>query len=202
MTERRTTRSQITRATLLRSAGTEFEHYGYGGGSINRTLNTAEKAKGTLYFHFKSKFDLAEAVLDEAEAVYTAIGKQWCAEGGIDPLDAITFMVRDAAHAYDRDSAVRAEAKLTLEPVFSDRRPTKAWQNAVADLALRAHEMHPLGEGFTAEKFAQVLATMLAGQRYMAQMVPVAEPESIQGRYGESLDVVFAAAGIDGRRRP
>jgi AcrR family transcriptional regulator len=201
MTQRRPPqrRSLTTRATLIDAAATEFAHHGYGDGSVNRVLHKAGKTKGALYFHFSSKFTLAEAVLDEAKAIYSAIGERWRADRGVGiaPVDAIAFMVRDAAHVYDHDMAVRAEARLTLEPEFADHRPIDSWQDAVTDLARRADETTGLREGFTADKFARVLTTTLAGQRYLDQVVPVGEPESIRSRYDESLDVVFAAAGID-----
>lgn len=192
-------RSLVTRAALMKAAATEFAQHGYGDGSVNRVLREAGNTKGALYFHFPSKLALAEAVLDEAQAIYDAIGERWRAERGVGiaPVDAITFMVRDAAHVYDYDMAVRAEARLTLEPEFADRSPLDTWQSAVADLARRAAETNCLRKGFTADKFARVLTTTLAGQRYMAQVVQIGEPESIKGRYEESLDVVFAAAGIE-----
>lgn len=189
MTQRRPTqeRSWLTRAALREAAATEFERYGYLGGSVNRILDKSGKTKGSLYFHFTSKFDIAEAVLDEAEAVYTAIGEKWSADDRVEPADAIAFMVHDAADAYDRNSAVRAESRMALEFDFSDRRSSDTWQDAVADLARRADETQPFREGFTAAKFARLLATSLAGQRYIHRMVPVGEPESIHGRYDESL---------------
>ncbi|WP_052073718.1 TetR/AcrR family transcriptional regulator [Rhodococcoides fascians] len=201
MTQRRAPqrRSLITRAALIKAAAHEFAHHGYGDGSVNRALRETGNTKGALYFHFPSKLALAEAVLDEAEAIYNAIGERWRTDRGVGiaPVDAIEFMVRDAAHVYDHDMAVRAEARLTLEPEFAVHRPLDRWQNAVAELARRAVETDGLREGFTADKFARVLTTTLAGQRYMARVVEIGEPESIRGRYEESLDVVFAAAGID-----
>jgi AcrR family transcriptional regulator len=201
MTQRRPPqqRSLITRAALIRAAATEFAQHGYADGSVNRVLHKTRNTKGSLYFHFSSKHALAEAVLYEAEAIYTAIGERWRTDRGvgITPVHAITLMVRDAAHVYGHDIAVRAEARLTLEPEFTGHRPLHAWQNAVADLARRADETIGFREGFTAGKFARVLTTTLAGQRYMAHVVQIGEPKSIRERYHESLDIVFAAAGID-----
>lgn len=191
MTQRR---ALATRAGLVDAAATEFARNGYGGSSTNRIPDIAGSTKGAMYFHFESKRDLADAVLDAAASVYSTIGEQWSAEDGVHPIAAIASMVADAAHAFDHNPAVRAEARLSLEPEFADRDPVAGWEDAVADLANKADELGCLASYFTVEKFARVLATGLAGQRYMALVMPFGEAESIWGRYDEFLDAVLAAA--------
>ncbi|MGW0345992.1 ScbR family autoregulator-binding transcription factor [Streptomyces anthocyanicus] len=54
-----------TREQLLRAAAEVFDASGYAGASINRILDRAELTAGAMYFHFKSKEDLARAVILE-----------------------------------------------------------------------------------------------------------------------------------------
>jgi hypothetical protein len=60
--------------------------------------------------------------------------------------------------------------------------------------AARLAESDCLMSEFTADRFARALATMLAGQRYVARNVPIGDAESIRSRYSESLDIVLTAA--------
>lgn len=147
-----------------------------------------------MYFHFASKREMAEAVLDTAAAVYTAIAERWTTEDGIDPLDAITGMVDDAAQAFTDDVSLRAEARLSVEPELSARKPSAAWDAAVLVLVGRAAESGCLRADFTAEKFLRVLAAPLAGHRLLAHIVHTGLAVSIRSRYRESLETVVAAA--------
>jgi hypothetical protein len=96
-------------------------------GSRRRTSYVAGNTKGALRFHFRSKCELADAVLDRAEAAYTAI-VEWCR-----PVSTFIASRRSRGwsatlpHAYDHDIVVRAEFKLTLETEFDDRDPTSRW---------------------------------------------------------------------------
>ena len=64
-------RAVKTRENLLHGAATEFARHGYTAASIVRILDTTACSKGAMYFHFASKRDMAEAVLDTAAAAYT-----------------------------------------------------------------------------------------------------------------------------------
>lgn len=191
MTQQRAVR---TRANLLAGAATEFARYGYTSASIIRILDNTACSKGAMYFHFSSKHEMAEAVLDTAAASYKAIAERWAAAKGTDPLDAITGMVADAAQAFTDDVSLRAEARLSVEPEFSARRPFAAWDATILVLASKAAESGFLRECFNAEKFVRVLAAPLAGHRLLAHIVPAGVAGSIRSGYTESLETVLTAA--------
>lgn len=187
-------RAVRTRANIVRGAATEFAQYGYAGSSITRILDNTSSTKGAMYFHFSSKREIAAAVLDTATAAYTAIATRWSTADGVPPLDAIVGMVDDAAQAFDHDVSLRAEARLSVEPDLHAHRSSAAWEAAVLELARRAAESGSLRAGFTAEKFARVLAASLAGYRLLAHIVPTGFRASISSGYRECLDTVLAAA--------
>ncbi|WP_206509751.1 TetR/AcrR family transcriptional regulator [Rhodococcus sp. KRD197] len=187
-------RAVKTRAALIAGAAREFANYGYAASSVNRILDTTGCTKGAMYFHFASKQELAEAVLDAAATVYSTIATRWATEVDVHSLDAIAGLVDDAATAFSDEPALRAEARLSLEPEFIDRRPTLAWEEAAVQLAAEADELECLRNGFTAEKFGRVLAVSLAGHRLLAHIVPVGVTASVRSGYTESLDTVVAAA--------
>ncbi|MDJ0362213.1 TetR/AcrR family transcriptional regulator [Rhodococcus sp. H29-C3] len=187
-------RAVRTRADLLAGAATEFARHGYVASSVNGILDNTACTKGSMYFHFASKREMAEAVLDYAAALYAAIAERWSTTDGIDSLVAIRAMVDDAAQAFTEEVSLRAEVRLSVEPEFSARRPLSVWNGAVLVLASRAAESGWLREGFTAEKFVRVLAAPLAGHRLLAHIVPAGVAVAIRSGYRESLETVLAAA--------
>lgn len=191
MTQQRAVR---TRADLVSGAATEFARYGYAASSVNRILDNTACTKGAMYFHFGSKRNMAEAVLDAAAAVYAAIADRWASEPGVDPVAAITGLVDDAACAYDVEVVLRAETRLSLDPEFLDRRPSRVWETSALRLADIAAEMGFLCNGFSAEKLVRVLAVSLAGCRLLQIESAGAVGHSIRSGYTESLEVVLAAA--------
>jgi AcrR family transcriptional regulator len=54
-----------TRQTLVECAFEEIYEHGYAGASLDRILAKTDLTKGALYHHFKSKADLAHAVIDD-----------------------------------------------------------------------------------------------------------------------------------------
>lgn len=191
MTQQRAVR---TRAAVIAGAATEFAQHGYVGASVNRIIESTPVTKGAMYFHFPTKGAMAEAILDNAAAVYTAIANRWTAVDGVHPFEAIAGMVDDAAQAFDEDVALRAEARLTVETEFAPRQPLLALDTAVLDLAGRANESGCLREEFTAAKFVRVLSASLAGHRLLAHTAPLGIAASLEAGYRESVDTVLAAS--------
>ncbi|MGW1819191.1 ScbR family autoregulator-binding transcription factor [Streptomyces sp. NPDC002125] len=55
-----------TRRVFLEAAAEVFDEHGYDAATISAILERAGHTRGALYFHFKSKEELARGVLDEA----------------------------------------------------------------------------------------------------------------------------------------
>ena len=53
-----------TREKILDAAQQLLLDYGYGGTSIDQVIHAAGITKGAFFYHFKSKNDLAQALLD------------------------------------------------------------------------------------------------------------------------------------------
>lgn len=187
-------RAVRTRAAVIAGAATEFAQHGYVGASVNRIIESTTVTKGAMYFHFPSKGSMAEAILDNAAAVYAAIANRWITVDGVHPFDAIAGMVDDAAQAYYEEVALRAEARLTVETEFVPRQPLLALDTAVFELASKADESGCLREDFTAAKFVRVLSASLAGHRLLAHTAPTGIAASLEAGYRESVDTVLAAS--------
>jgi AcrR family transcriptional regulator len=60
---KRQERALRTRETVLRAAAEIFDEHGYHAASIRLIMERAQVTQGGMYFHFKSKRDIAEAVV-------------------------------------------------------------------------------------------------------------------------------------------
>ncbi|MEV6259567.1 ScbR family autoregulator-binding transcription factor [Streptomyces sp. NPDC051784] len=68
MARQRQERAERTRAALISAAAEIFDQLGYHGAGLNAILQKAGTTTGAMYFHFKSKEDLARAVIVEQAA--------------------------------------------------------------------------------------------------------------------------------------
>ena len=68
MARQRQERAERTRAALISAAAEMFDQVGYHGAGLNAILKRAETTTGAMYFHFKSKEELARAVIVEQAA--------------------------------------------------------------------------------------------------------------------------------------
>lgn len=58
-------RAEVTRSAILDGAARAFDAEGYHGTSLGDIVKEAGVTKGALYFHFGSKEELAQALVDE-----------------------------------------------------------------------------------------------------------------------------------------
>lgn len=81
-------RLAVTRATLLREARLIFAASGYDAAATEEIVQRAEVTRGALYYHFKDKRAVFEAIVEEvASEIAAAIDER--AELGGDPLQAL-----------------------------------------------------------------------------------------------------------------
>ncbi len=69
MTEQLDRRADATRLQILRAASHEFARKSYSQVSLDDILAQAEVTKGAMYFHFRSKHELALAIIDRQSAL-------------------------------------------------------------------------------------------------------------------------------------
>lgn len=191
-------RAILTRASLINSAACEFAEHSYASASVNTILDTAGCTKGAMYFHSKSKVELADAVLDEARTIYSRIIKPWLAHpnSGIDlgPLDAVRAMTLVVADATQTHIELRAETRLTFEPRYCIDRPSLVWESAADELFARAERAGTLGDYLSAEQATRALTTMVAGQRYISALTPTHAVEPASESFPALIETVLAAA--------
>ncbi|GGU18718.1 ScbR family autoregulator-binding transcription factor [Streptomyces violascens] len=108
MAEIRQERALRTREVLLRAAAEEFDEKGYAAALINQILARAGLTAGAMYFHFKSKEDLAVAVMNaQRHRIEPGLNAR-----GLQRLVDITLVW---AHQLRVDPLLRAGVRLAVE---------------------------------------------------------------------------------------
>lgn len=103
----------ITRATLLKTALTVFSAKGYSAATLDDVAKAAKMTRGAIYWHFKSKAELYNTLVEEVSARGVAVVQQAVAEGGslIEILRRV--FVRQCA-LIEEDKEARAVMELAL----------------------------------------------------------------------------------------
>lgn len=187
-------RARRTRAALVESAAAEFAKRGYAAASINDILEQSNATKGAMYFHFASKEELARAVLDEGLERYRVIVAKWAETKRFDPFVRLRGMVGDLGDALHNDVVIAAEFRLVIEPEFADEarvRGANVWGRAGYQLALEAQEQGLFRPGANLRRFVETVAALLAGQRYLADLV--VPGTDVRARFEACLDVPLEA---------
>ncbi|SNT42196.1 ScbR family autoregulator-binding transcription factor [Rhodococcoides kyotonense] len=154
-------RAENTRQAVLVGAAVSFEKYGYGTASLSTILSHAGVTKGAMYFHFSSKEDLANAVID-AQHQLAMDGLRAVVEHVPTALDALILASKELARQLVSDPVARGGMRLTLDigsiqpPV---QRPYVEWIEQVGELAARAAAEGDLADGVD----PKVLATFVVG---------------------------------------
>jgi AcrR family transcriptional regulator len=100
-----------TRESLLEAAAVIFERVGYGGATLEEIVLRADATKGALYFHFRSKADLAHAVLAAHYEGWDRILHD-AAAADLDAYDTLGHVVGALARATRGDPIARAGVRL------------------------------------------------------------------------------------------
>ena len=103
----------VTRATLLKTALTVFSAKGYSAATLDDVAKAAKMTRGAIYWHFKSKADLYNTLVEAVSARGAAVVQGAVAEGGtlIEILRRV--FVRQCA-LIEEDKEARAVMELAL----------------------------------------------------------------------------------------
>ncbi|MGC7151731.1 TetR family transcriptional regulator [Paenarthrobacter ureafaciens] len=135
-------RAKATRGAIIVGAAQVFEQHGFGTASISLVAEAAQVTKGALYFHFKSKDELAKAVLEEQHAIALAAGEIILAEKA-PALETMIQLCGAFGALLAEDLVMRAGIRLTLEAsAFNQdvRKPYEDWIATMGHLAGQAIE--------------------------------------------------------------
>ncbi|MFJ4184859.1 ScbR family autoregulator-binding transcription factor [Kitasatospora sp. NPDC089509] len=107
-------RAVRTRRLILEAAASVFDEYGYEGATIGEVVARAGVTRGAVYFHFASKRELAQGVVEE-QFGQDDLPERHC------KLQEFVDMGMVVAHLMPRDPLLSAGARLSLgQDVFGD----------------------------------------------------------------------------------
>ncbi|MEU6812681.1 ScbR family autoregulator-binding transcription factor [Streptomyces sp. NPDC046831] len=166
MAQRRQERALRTREQLLRAAAEVFDATGYSGASISKILDRAGLTAGAMYFHFKSKEDLARAVILEQAAdldfPQTEPGLQQL-------LDSTGYL----AVQLQTDILLRAGVRLAVEQNESGLQEYAIYEYWIEEFRqelVRAREKGQLHPFVDVADFARVVVASFTGTQIMSQV--------------------------------
>ncbi|MEU9080665.1 ScbR family autoregulator-binding transcription factor [Kitasatospora sp. NPDC004745] len=107
-------RALRTRRLILEAAASVFDEFGYEGATIGEVVSRAGVTRGAVYFHFASKRDLAQGVVEE-QFVQDGVPERVC------KLQEFVDTGMVVAYLMPRDPLLSAGARLSLgQDVFDD----------------------------------------------------------------------------------
>ncbi|RKT17291.1 TetR family transcriptional regulator [Streptomyces sp. 1114.5] len=140
----RQARALATRQTVLLAAAEVFDERGYAAATMSEILDRAGVTKGALYFHFRSKEELALAVI-EGQGAWIA-GWEPASDSSVQNLIDLGYAF---ARALQSDPLVRGSIRLTIEHGSFTQPQIAAYQGwmdlvrALLEQARDAGDLHP-----------------------------------------------------------
>ncbi|MFE6399663.1 ScbR family autoregulator-binding transcription factor [Streptomyces alboflavus] len=166
LTEPKQERAVRTRQIVLRAAAEVFDEYGYGGASISKIMQRAGVTQGGMYFHFKSKLGLAEAVMaSQQDFIELPPG-----EDGLQRLIDITAHI---THELQHNVLFRASVRLAVEQEEFGRNDDTAYQEWAERFRVQlvaARRRGELLDDVDEGEFANVLVAAYTGTQIFSTM--------------------------------
>ena len=103
----------MTRATLLKMALAVFSAKGYAAATLDDVAKAANVTRGAIYWHFKSKADLYNTLIQEYSARGAGVAQQAVSEGGT-LIEILRRIFVRLCTVIEEDKELRAVLELTL----------------------------------------------------------------------------------------
>jgi AcrR family transcriptional regulator len=162
MVEPKQDRAVKTRETILYAAAEVFDEFGYSGASISKIMERAHVTQGGMYFHFKSKLGLAQAVLAQQQKSVAPPPSS----AGLQAVIDLTFFL---AEELRRNVLFRASVRLAVEQGDFGMRDDTAYREWVEQLYVLLCEARERGE-LLRDVDERELANVLVGAYSGTQM--------------------------------
>lgn len=201
----RSDRARSTRRALLAAAAEQFAEVGYHRTSLSAVLARAGVTKGALYFHFTSKQDLAEAVVQEMVSIWRMLVAE-SKRRPLDPLRALVAQVDDVVQRLVDDPVVRGATRLLGEASVAPPGATDHYsvgETAAAELLVRAREAGLLRPGVDIPRVARLVVAAIAGHRLICDTLGrrTELPERVADMWDALLPAVASDAWLEGWNR-
>lgn len=160
-------RAVRTRRTILEAAAEVFDELGYDAASITEIMNRSSTSRGSMYFHFPSKAELAQSVLAE-QTVRLAV------PANASKLQEVIDLTALFANRLLTDPILRAGTRLTLERSsvqFPDSDPYRAWAELVAQKLRSGQSQGEVQSQVAPEETAELIVGAFSGIQSFSYVV-------------------------------
>ncbi|MBP0455275.1 MULTISPECIES: ScbR family autoregulator-binding transcription factor [unclassified Kitasatospora] len=165
----RQARALATRQAVLLAAAEVFDERGYAAATMSDILERAGVTKGALYFHFRSKEELALAVI-EGQGAWLATWEP----ASDSPVQTLIDLGYAFAHALLDDPMVRGSIRLTIEHGSFTQPQVGAyqgWSDTARGLLEQAREAGDLHPGLDVAAAAGVITGAVTGIQLSSQVL-------------------------------
>ncbi|MEV7046353.1 ScbR family autoregulator-binding transcription factor [Amycolatopsis sp. NPDC051061] len=162
-------RAEQTRNAILEAAASRFDAVGFLGASLSDILTEAGVTKGALYFHFKSKDDLADALIDEQFTVWDPLS-----EIENPGLQTVIDLTQGMAASLLSDVRVRASIRLVIEQgsfIAPADSAYKRWIDTIHGCLLAAKAAGDLRKEINPHDLAQFVQASFTGVQLSSQVM-------------------------------
>jgi TetR/AcrR family transcriptional regulator, transcriptional repressor for nem operon len=165
-------RADVTRRQILRAASYQFARRAYHDVCIDDILTEAELTKGAMYFHFRSKYALAVAIIEsQTAAVAVAMGDLLSRNlSGLETLIDFSYLI--AARDVQTDGA-RAGLNLLESAGRSEGmqgRLLDYWVCAVAGVVEKAIAEGDINKRYSPDEVARLVVSLHMGLRQASNL--------------------------------
>ena len=192
-------RAIATRKQIVESAAAMFDRHGYERASLTDIVEHSGLTKGALYFHFKTKEDLAAAVIGAQHAI--AMDAVQAINGtGAPTLERIVMFSYELGRQMIEDPIVRAGIRLTLEMSASDG-PPKPYLDWIETCEQMFHTAIAEGDALDIigpADLARFYVAAFTGVQLVSNVLT--QRADLEARIDQMLSVVLAAI-VPPRRR-
>lgn len=175
-------RARRTRRRLLLAAAALFDEAGYRGAPLSDILASAGLTKGALYFHFRSKRALTEALLAEVSRSWEVVVAE-IAGRGLDPLWRLLVETDAYVARWMHDPLVRGISRALDDPELRTQRDRwlAAWEAATIERLEDAAAAGLLGPEVDPRRAARAVVAIASGNYALAD-----GPDDLWARMSES----------------
>ncbi|MFI9504879.1 ScbR family autoregulator-binding transcription factor [Nocardia sp. NPDC052566] len=175
-------RAVETRNQIVHGAAEVFDTEGFAGASIGMIVAAAGTTRGALHFHFRTKEELAKAVMEE-QGLRELAAIQKLDDGKTPAIEQVVMLAHEMVRLTKNDPVVRAGVRLSLELTFVDspKEPYLGCIMACEEMIRRAimegdiidTVSPPILARFTISAFmgVQLVSTVLTERRDLEQRV-------------------------------
>ncbi|MDO5083870.1 TetR/AcrR family transcriptional regulator [Arachnia propionica] len=187
-------KGEASRRDIIAAASRVFAQRGYTETRMDDIVRATGRTKGALYFHFRSKEELARAVVEDHKRTWLVLGREEVARHA-SPLAQVRglgrLLGRLAAEEDASWSVVRLAAQIRGGGPDDDG-PLRAWVDLVAEIIVRGQDAGEIREELSADDAALILVSAFDGLKSTTEAIGSVGADAFERQAGLMVDLLLA----------